>query len=124
MNLASGNTGLFTACTNGPIGCAMGSVPGTISTCMGTAELAGTGMDGANPGPNPNASGELGYCGANNQVGGGTGWLVTSGNVKGGEVIKLRIALWDTSDGIYDSVSILDNFQWSVEAAQPGTVIF
>jgi hypothetical protein len=124
VNLAYGNTGLFTVCTNGPVGCASESVAGTISTCMGTTELAGTGMDPTNPAPNPNASGELGYCSANNQVGGGTGWLVTSGNVTGGEVIKLRIALWDTSDGLYDSVSILDNFQWSVDAAQPGTVIF
>jgi len=124
VNLAFGNTGLFTACTNGPIGCASFSVAGTISTCTSTTELVGTGMDPTNPAANANAGGQPGYCGANNQVGGGTGWLVTSGNVKGGEVIKLRIAVWDTSDGLYDSVSILDNFQWSVDAAQPGTVIF
>ncbi len=124
VNLASGNTGLFTVCKNGAVGCGGGSVAGSITTCMATTELVGTGMDGLNPAPNALAANDPGYCGANNQVGGGTGWLVTSGNVKGGEVIKLRIALWDTSDGIYDSVSILDNFQWSVEAAQPGTVIF
>jgi hypothetical protein len=49
---------------------------------------------------------------------------VTQGNVVGGETIKLRIAIWDTSDGYYDSVSIIDNFQWSVDVSQPGTVIF
>lgn len=124
VNLANGNTGLFTVCKNGATGCGGGATTGTITTCVATTELVGTGMDPVNPAPNALAANDPGYCGANNQVGGGTGWLVTSGNVKGGEIIKLRIALWDTSDGIYDSVSILDNFQWSVDAAQPGTVIF
>jgi hypothetical protein len=121
VNLAHGNTGLFTVCQNGATGCA-GDVSGTINTCISTAELVGTGMDVLNPAPAFN--GDPGYCGTNNQAGGGTGWLVTQGNVKGGEVIKLRIALWDTSDGYYDSIAIIDNFEWSVEAAEPGTVIF
>ncbi len=122
VNLAHGNTGLFTVCKNGQTGCADGSVAGNINTCMATTELAGTGMDGLNP--SPQYANDLGYCGANNQVGGGTGWLTTQGNIVGGEVFKLRIAIWDTSDGFYDSVSLIDNFQWSVDAAQPGTVIF
>jgi hypothetical protein len=122
VNLAYGNTGLFQVCQNGATGCATSSVAGTINTCLGTTELVGTGMDVVNP--PPAFPGDVGYCGANNQAGGGTGWLVTSGNVNGGEVITLRIAVWDTSDGYYDSVSLIDNFQWSVEASQPGTVIF
>ncbi len=112
VNLAHGNTGLFQQCMNGNTGCSLGATSGTISTCVGTAELTGTGMDAASGG-----------CGASNLAGGGTGWLVTSGNVVGGEVIKLRIALWDTSDGVLDSLSIIDNFEWSVEASEPGTVI-
>ncbi|MBX3158900.1 MAG: choice-of-anchor L domain-containing protein [Deltaproteobacteria bacterium] len=123
VNLAFGNTGLFTQCANGPTGCASLSVPGNISTCLDTAGLVGTGMDQANPPRHSLAAGQPGFCGANNLLGGGTGWLVTSGNVVGGETITLRIALWDTSDGLYDSVAIIDNFQWSVEASQPGTVI-
>jgi len=121
VNLAHGNTGLFTVCQNGTTGCTEGSVSGSINTCVSTAELVGTGMDVTNP--PPAFAADPGYCGANNQAGGGTGWLVTQGNVNGGEVIKLRIALWDTSDGFYDSVAIIDNFEWSVEAAEPGTVI-
>jgi hypothetical protein len=66
----------------------------------------------------------IGGCGTNNLSGGGTGWLVTSGNVVGGEVIKLRIAIWDTSDGALDSLAIIDKFEWSVDASEPGTVIF
>jgi Putative metal-binding motif len=106
VNLAHGDTGLFTVCTNGPTGCTGQATDGTISTCTSNAELVNTG-----------------YCGTNNQVGGGTGWLTTSGNVVGGEVITLRIAIWDTSDHILDSVVLLDHFEWSIEASQPGTVI-
>jgi hypothetical protein len=113
VNLAHGDTGLFQQCMNGNTGCSFGATAGTISTCAGTGELAGTGMDTV-----------LSGCGASNLAGGGTGWLVTSGNVVGGEIITLRIAIWDTSDGALDSLSIIDNFEWSVDASEPGTVIF
>ena len=124
VNLAYGNTGLFTQCQNGQTGCATnsGAIAGNITTCTSTAGLAGTGMDVGNPAPQ--FANDPGYCGTNNQSGGGTGWLVTQGNVVGGETITLRIAIWDTSDGYYDSVSIVDKFEWSVEVSQPGTVIF
>lgn len=123
VNLAFGDTGLFRQCVNGPTGCASLSVAGNITTCTGTTELAGTGMDQANPPAHADAAGQPGACSANNLLGGGTGWLVTSGNVVGGEIITLRIAIWDTTDGIYDSVSIIDNFRWSVEASEPGTIL-
>lgn len=111
VNLAHGNTGLFTQCVNGTTGCL--GTQGQISTCMSTGQLAGTGFD------NP-ASGS---CDGNSLSGGGTGWLQTSGNVNGNEIITLRIAIWDTSDARLDSLVVLDNFQWSVEASDPGTVI-
>ena len=83
VNLASGNTGLFTACVNGNLGCAMGATPGTTNTCAEIASLSGTGLDGSDPG----------NCDAGSLVGGGTGWLAVRGNVVGGEVITLRIGL-------------------------------
>src|SRR5262245_60050353 len=43
VNLAYGNTGLFTQCVNGTTGCS--GTSGTISTCVGTDDLMGTGMD-------------------------------------------------------------------------------
>jgi Putative metal-binding motif len=111
VNLAFGNTGLFSQCLNGPTGCASGSVAGSISTCAGTAQIAGTGFD---------AVAAMG-CGSSNRVGGGTGWLTTGGNVKPGETIELRFVTWDTGDTLYDSTVLLDNFTWSVSAATPGT---
>jgi hypothetical protein len=116
VNLAYGGTGLFTQCTNGPTGCAPGATHGTISSCTSSADLAGTGME-----PADGTAAILGCTGA--KVGGATGWLTTSGNVVGGEVMKLRIAIWDTSDDQLDSLAVIDNFQWSVQASDPGTVI-
>ena len=62
-------------------------------------------------------------CDATQTSGGGTGWLTTSGNVVGGEIITLRFAIWDTSDPVFDSTVLIDDFEWSVDAATPGTVI-
>ena len=112
VNLAHGNTGLFTQCMNGATGCS-GGVPGNSTVCQATDQLAGTGFDGT----------RLGSCDTNSLAGGATGWLTTSGNVKGGEIITLRIAIWDTSDHAFDSLAVLDNFQWNVTASDPGTVI-
>jgi hypothetical protein len=50
--------------------------------------------------------------------------LQTSGNVVPGEIITLRIAIWDTSDHVLDSLALIDAFTWSVDLAQPGTVIY
>jgi hypothetical protein len=114
INLAHDNTGLYTMCVNGTGGCA-GSPNGTfpITSCIDSTMLMGTGFDAVD-----------GACGTPMQLtGGGTGWLTTSGNVVGGEIMKLRIAIWDTSDHVFDSTAIIDDFQWSVEAAEPGTVI-
>jgi hypothetical protein len=105
-------TGLFNQCVNGATGCTEGTA-GTITTCQSTAELTGTGFDTPRGGECDDAS----------LMGGGTGWLVTKGNVVGGETIKLRFAIWDTSDGRLDSLVVLDNFQWSVDGSDPGTVV-
>ncbi len=112
VNLGHGNTGLFTQCMNGATGCS--GMPGSISTCTGVNMLTGTGFDDSDPFS----------CDTNSVVGGATGWLVTSGNVTPGEIITLRIAVWDTSDSAFDSLAVIDGFQWSTEVSQPGTVIF
>jgi hypothetical protein len=112
VNLAYNNTGLFRECQNGAAGCS-GSHGFNHTVCTSTAQLQGTGFDVGDPGS----------CDSSALSGGGTGWLTTSGNVVGGEIITVRIAVWDTSDSAYDSTAIVDNFKWSVEASEPGTVI-
>jgi hypothetical protein len=114
VNLATGSTGLFSQCQNAQTGCGdILGMHGNNTSCNATTQLAGTGLDA-------NTSD---LCNNSTMQGGGTGWLVTSGNVKGGEVMTLRIAIWDTSDHVYSSLAAIDNFQWSVTAADPGTAI-
>jgi hypothetical protein len=112
VNLSHGNTGLFVACRNGTIGC-WGSSPSTHESCTDTADLIGTGFDRP----------KVGGCDQDSLLGGATGWLTVRGNVVPGEVIELRFALWDTSDGLYDSVVLIDNFAWSEELATPGAFL-
>jgi hypothetical protein len=111
VNLAFGNTGLFTQCVNGGVGCS--GTPGSIMTCVGTTDLQGTGLEQSAPFE----------CDSNSLMGGGTGWLVTSGNVTPGEIMTLRIAVWDTSDSILDTLAVIDNFKWHADTSDPGTVI-
>ncbi len=107
INLVSAANGLFTACDNGGIAqCGSG---GNYNGCSGTAELDGTGFD-------LTAS----ACGHTGRAGGGTGWLTLSGNVEPGEVFDVRFIIWDTSDGIWDSSVLLDNWVWSIDASEPG----
>jgi hypothetical protein len=111
VNLGYGNTGLFTQCVNGATGCA--GTAGSIMSCISTDDLMNTGFDDASPG----------NCDANSLKGGATGWLTTSGNVVPGEIMTLRIAIWDTSDHALDSLAVIDGFKWSAEPSTPGTVI-
>jgi hypothetical protein len=111
VNLAFGNTGLFTQCVNGATGCGAGATAGTISTCVGTSLLTGTGFDTSAPG----------LCGPGSLEGGGTGWLTTAGNVTPGETIEVRFVVWDTADHVIDSLVLLDGWTWSTTVTGPGT---
>jgi len=92
VNLAP--AGLFKQCKNGT-----SDYEAVITTCVGTDELQETGFDNH----------------------GGTGWLVTRGNVVPGEVITLRLAIWDLGDYVLDSMVLIDNFRWEFEEYKPGT---
>ena len=52
----------------------------------------------------------------------GTKWLTTSAGVVSGEQFELILAIFDLTDGILDSVVILDNFQWNCEGGPPVTI--
>lgn len=63
--------------------------------------LAGSGFDGTGC--------YSGFCGAS------TGWLKSDAPVVPGEEITVHFSIWDTSDHIYDSTVLLDNWLWSAE---------
>ena len=119
-DLAWGNTGLFTQCKNGPTSCATAGGEGSINTCLGTTGLTGTGFDLLEP--SAALPGEPGFCGVNNLLGGGTDWFTIRGNVEPGETIELRFVIWDGSDHLYDSVILIDDFEWSDRTVRPGAL--
>jgi hypothetical protein len=94
------NLAFFDRCVAGPTGC-LGMVSGFSFCAGGTGELAGTGYD------IPDVQ-----CGAKTTVGGGTGWLTTESPVTPGEIMVIQFMIWDSSDGIFDSAAIFDNFRW------------
>ncbi len=111
VNLSLVAEGLFRQCDNGKVGCAVANVDATYGGCDGTSELAGTGFDAV----------DNNACAASQKnVGGATGWLTLRGNVTPGEVFTIRLAVWDSGGHIYDSVVLLDGWEWSVEPAKPG----
>lgn len=81
-------------CFNGPP-CSAGGKSFTCS--LGTSGLDGTGFE-------QHAS---------------TSWLVTKAPVKGGETITLRWNVYDSGDGVLDTTTLIDNWQW---VANGGTV--
>ena len=64
---------------------------------LGLAELLGTGMEDVKDGET---------------VGAGTSWLTAQAPATAGEVITLRLLMFDLGDGTKDSTTVIDNFQW------------
>ena len=78
-----------------------------MASCgLGATQLTGTGFE-------HESSGCL--------IGGGTYWLTTSGNIIPGDILELRIVIWDVGDWSYDSLALLDGFEWLSNATLPGT---
>jgi len=50
---------------------------------------------------------------------GATGWLTAYSPATPGEVVTLKLYIWDSGDGIFDSTVLLDNFRWINEAPPP-----
>lgn len=97
------NLNFFDRCIAGPTGC-FGGGPGGFNFCSGgSGELAGTGYGDLDPGQ---------PCGPPTTFGGGTGWIETEAPVVPGETITVQFMVWDSSDGIYDSGAIFDDFHW------------
>ncbi|MDI1477392.1 choice-of-anchor L domain-containing protein [Polyangium sp. y55x31] len=105
INIAQG-TNLFAVCDSQAASPTCWDTSVSATSCsLGSAQLMGTGFESD------------GDC----LVGGGTFWLTTAGNVIPGQIVEIRIALWDVGDSSYDSLAILDGFQWLSAATLPGT---
>ncbi len=107
INIAKG-TDLFAVCETQAMnaGCWDTDVSATSCT-LGADQLTGTGFE---------KTGGMGCT-----IGGGTFWLTTAGNVIPGQIVEIRIALWDVGDSAFDSLAVLDGFQWLSAATLPGT---
>jgi hypothetical protein len=82
-------------------------IPG--SPTFDSPALAGTGFGGliAN-----SQGGSNSYARKTTVLGGSTGWLTTTVPVQPGEIMTIRYVLWDSSDHLFDSTAIIDNWQW------------
>jgi hypothetical protein len=69
--------------------------------------IAGTGFECGPPDANHGSS---------------TGWLSTAWPIEGDEIFSLTFHIHDTSDGVFDSEVILDNFKWLSDPFNAGTV--
>lgn len=49
------------------------------------------------------------------EAGGATDWLTASATASPGEVVTLKLFIWDGGDGIADSTVLLDNFRWTLD---------
>ncbi len=105
INVAHG-TDLFAVCRPKASDSCWEPTVDARSCSLGPSLLAGTGLEAP-----PNE------C----TVGGGTRWLTTSGNVAPGQLVELRIAIWDVGDHIFDSIALLDGFKWLTTSQLPGT---
>ena len=95
-NPFSVNNGFFEVC----------QASGCYNCPSGSGQLAGTGMDASDP---PNL------------VGGGSEWLFTTSPIVPGETIVLELMTFDVGDAFYDTIVLLDDFQWALDPASVGT---
>jgi Putative metal-binding motif len=94
------NVNFFDRCVAGPTGCQ--GTPGFNFCSGGKSELAGTGYDEPIVACNNVLS----------SVGGSTGWVTTEAPILPGEIVTVEFVVWDSSDGIFDSASMVDYFRW------------
>jgi hypothetical protein len=108
INIAKG-TSLFAVCDPGVNQVSHKCYDSNVfnpSCSLGVSDLLNTGF---------------GSTGTGCPVGGGTYWLTTAGNVNPGQILTLRICIFDVGDSILDSLAILDGFEWLTTATVPGT---
>jgi hypothetical protein len=75
-------------------------------TVNGGSKLLNTGFDSI-------CSGQI--------CGGGTDWLASTAPVTPGETITLQFSVWDEGDHVWDSIVLVDGFQWSAVPTKVST---
>lgn len=80
--------------------------------CAALQHCAGAGCDA----PDADALAGTGF----ELDGGGTGWFRASGPAVPGESLQLTVALFDMGDASYDTLVLLDDFDWSCEGCIAG----
>ena len=107
-NFISVNNGLLRACEAGRAG-------GKSFACeLGRDPLEGTGFDSTNECGQLATYAASGESGLALEVGASTGWLRTRAPVLPGTTLRLRFAIWDSGDGILDSLALIDGFEWEI----------
>ena len=90
------NESFLTACTKGA------AMQGNYANCKGEGDLAGSGFE----------------------THAASAWLQSQVPVNAGQKIQLRLAIWDSQDGVLDSTAAVDNFQFTADQGTGvGTVI-
>jgi hypothetical protein len=104
------NNGFFQACAPANTDCSNMQTPAKCT--LGESQLLGTGFDMKDD-----------FCGLNTQQtgGGATGWLTTTAPVAQGETITIQFMVWNTGDDAYDSLALLDNWQWTASDTSVST---
>ncbi len=108
INIAKA-TNVFSVCDTASTitPCATTGNVSNTSCQLGVTNLAGTGFEKPTNGT----------C----IIGGGTYWLTTAGNIVPGDILQIRLVIWDVGDTAYDSTALIDGFQWLSNATLPGT---
>jgi len=119
------NSSFFSLCpvAPGPAGLSSDKIA-ALQVCVGDdgdasqmvfGSIHGTYYDGA--GDTPSNGTAFSVDGTHEYVyGGGSGWLTSTFPVTPGEMIQMRVIIFDTYDGLKDSAVVFDNLRW-----QPGT---
>ncbi len=98
-NTVSVNSAFLSVCGcpgNPPNPCLAGDANKPFACPAGDLELLGTGFGFDTEGEDHGA----------------TSWLVTRTSVPAGAEIRLRLSVYDSQDGLFDSLVLIDNFKW------------
>jgi hypothetical protein len=100
--------------------CAPGMNGGKTFACpLGTEPLKGTGYDDCDQDSLFPGGGLFGGNKEPEQLGASTGWVNTELAVMPGEIITMRLTIWDSEDTFLDSLALIDHVQFRLKTEPP-----